>query len=51
MKYAKVEIRLTEQEKMALKVYAAKKGQTMSQLIRLAIDSILKGDKENDYLS
>ncbi len=33
-RYSKLEIRLTEEEKQAIKIYAAKQGKTMSEIVR-----------------
>ena len=41
MKYEKVEVRLTEQEKLQLKIFAANKGKTMSEIIREALKNIM----------
>ena len=42
MRYEKVEIRLTEEEKHNLKAYAAKSGKTMSEVIRELCEEIFK---------
>ncbi len=41
MKYEKVEVRLTEQEKLQLKIYAATKSKTMSDIIRDALKNVM----------
>ena len=50
MKYEKVEVRLTEQEKIQLKVFAANQNKTMSEIIREALKNIIiqKGDNNGD---
>lgn len=46
MRYDKVEIRLTEEEKKSLKIYAAKSGKTMSEVIRELCEQIFKSQEE-----
>lgn len=50
MKYEKVEVRLTEQEKIQLKVFAANQNKTMSEIIREALKNIIiqKGDNNGN---
>ena len=45
-RYKKVEVRLTEEEKTAIKVYAAKKGKTMSEIIRELCEEIFNKEVE-----
>lgn len=42
-KNAKIEIRLTEEEKKKIKIYAATKGLSMSDAIRQLCEEIFKG--------
>ena len=45
-KTAKLEIRLTEEEKKKIKIYAATRGISMSDAIRELCEQIFKGGKE-----
>lgn len=47
-KTAKIEIRLTDDEKKKIKIYAATKGVTMSDAIRSLCETIFKGEANND---
>ena len=45
-KDARLEFRLTEEEKQFLKAYASKHNKTVSEVIRELCNSIFKGEKE-----